>query len=146
MFYQLLHVQFLGFCYMPMHILGATVNFGIQEYTTWSNEHAVFFRNALKKIKLGPNISKWFEKLHFNPVSILPDRTVLKNTHLFQVGRSGSVHIKVHVSMQFKHYFRHIMKGKLGSDVRQPGILTGDMLSTCNMFMIIILSKRCFFL
>ena len=76
---------------MPMHILGATVNFVVQEYTTWSKEHAVFFRNALTKFKLGPNISKWFEKLHFNPVSILPDCTVLKNTHLFQVGGSGSV-------------------------------------------------------
>ena len=32
----------------------------------------------------------------------------------------------MHVFLQFKHYFGHIIKGKLGSDVGQPGILTGD--------------------
>ena len=30
----------------------------------------------------------------------------------------------VHVSQQFKHYFWHIIKGKLGEDMGQPGILT----------------------
>ena len=35
-------------------------------------------------------------------------------------------HLSMHVSQQFKHYFWHIIKGKLGSDMGQPGILTGD--------------------
>ena len=70
-------------------------------------------------------ISKWLEKLHINPVSILPYRTVLKNTHLLQVGGSGSTYL--FIMFPSMHYFWHIIKGKLGSDVGQPGILTGDI-------------------
>ena len=47
---------------------------------------------AMSSSTIGPNISKWLEKQHFNPVSILAYCTVLENTHLFQVGGSGSTY------------------------------------------------------
>ena len=84
-----------------------------------------YHRDVIFNHELGPNTSKWLEKLHFNPVSILPYRTVLENTHLFQVGGSGSTYSFVSVCFP-KHYFWHIIKGKLGSNVGQPWILTGD--------------------
>ena len=86
-----------------------------------------YHRVAVSNHILGPNISKWVAQLHFNQMSILPYRTVLINTHLFKYAGSGLFHLSVHVSQEFKHYFWHnIIKGKLGSDMGQPGILTGD--------------------
>ena len=37
-----------------------------------------------------------------------------------------SLGVIAHLLVQLKHYFRHIIKGKLGSDVGQPGIRAGD--------------------
>ena len=86
-----------------------------------------YHKDVIFNHRLGPNIKKWFQKLHFNPVSILQYCTVLKNTHQFQVRGSGSSYSFTNPCfLQYKHYFRHIITGKLGSDIGQPGILTGD--------------------
>ena len=50
---------------------------------------------------------------------------MLTNTDLFQVAGSVSTYSFI-ISLQSKHYFWHIMKEKLGSDVGQPGTFTGD--------------------
>ena len=45
---------------------------------------------------------------------------VVQHTHLFQVGGSGSTYSFISARfLQFKHYFRHIIKGKLGSKDNQ---------------------------
>ena len=52
---------------------------------------------------------------------------MLKDTHLFQVGGCKSICSFINACfLAITHYFSHIIRGKLGSDVVQLSIITGD--------------------